>query len=146
MNPRDFLTLALALLGQPTEAAWRSALSRASCAAFHVARDLLVRLGFGAPPTDQAQDYLSLRLQNTGDPTVNRTGAVLSTLYRSQNYADYHLQRPFSQAFARAQVQAVEQTIQALDAVAADPTRRTQITAEMIRYERDVLHDVTWQP
>jgi hypothetical protein len=145
MNPRDFLTLAQSEIGQSSEAAWRSALS-AYYATFHVARDLLVGLGFRVPRADRAHAHLWLRLHNCGDAQISQTGADLNTLRGYRNSADYDLQRPLPQAFARVQVQVAEKVIQALDAVAADPTRRTQITAEMIRYERDVLHDVTWQP
>jgi hypothetical protein len=51
-----------------------------------------------------------------------------------------------SQASAQAQAQVAERIVQALDAAAADPVRRVQVMNEMVRYERDVLHDVTWRP
>ena len=46
MNPRDFLTLANSLAAGTTEAAWRSAVSRAYYAAFHSTRMLHRDLGF----------------------------------------------------------------------------------------------------
>lgn len=145
MNGRAFLTLARQLASDPTEAAWRSAISRGYYAAFHVAREVLTSLGFGVPFADRAHAYLWLRLSNCGDPPLLKAGTELNNLRRHRNQADYDLQVPFNQAFAQARVQAAERIIQALDAAAAEPTR-TQITDEMKRYERDVLHDVTWHP
>jgi uncharacterized protein (UPF0332 family) len=146
MNPRDFLILAQALAGQTTEAAWRSAISRAYYAAFHVARTLLASLRFVVPRADRAHAYLWLRLHNCGDPQVSQAGADLNALRGDRNEADYDLQSAIAPAFAQAQVQVAQQVVQTLDAVAADPARRAAITAEMARYERNVLHDVTWQP
>jgi uncharacterized protein (UPF0332 family) len=54
MNGRDFLPLATQLAGGTTEAEWRSAVSRAYYAAFHVARRLLSELGFTVPRADRA--------------------------------------------------------------------------------------------
>ena len=146
MNPREFLALARVLSLDTTQAAWRTAVSRAYYAAFHVARLLLTDLGFVVPQADRAHAYLWLRLNNCGDSQVQQAAVSLNTLRGRRNAADYDLHRPVSQAFAQAQVQVAERIIQVLDAVAADAARRTQIMNEMIRYERDVLHDVTWTP
>jgi uncharacterized protein (UPF0332 family) len=54
MNGHDFLLAAKLLLPAPLEAAWRSAISRAYYAAFHVARQLFEDLGFRVPHGDQA--------------------------------------------------------------------------------------------
>jgi uncharacterized protein (UPF0332 family) len=66
MTGREFLTLAKQLAGGATEAEWRSAISRASYAAFHVARALLEDLRFAVPHADRAHVYLSRRLSNSG--------------------------------------------------------------------------------
>jgi uncharacterized protein (UPF0332 family) len=145
MDERDFLTLAQTLVGAPGEAAWRSAVSRAYYAAFHVARHLLVDFGFAVPQADRAHAYLWLRLQNCGDPKVQAAGADLNALRSDRNWADYHLRRPMRQAVAQARVQVAERVIPLLDAAALEPTR-TRITDAMRVYERDVLHDVTWHP
>jgi uncharacterized protein (UPF0332 family) len=145
MNERDFLTLAQSLVGQPTEVAWRTAVSRAYYGAFHVARRLLEDLRFGVPHADRAHGYLWLRLSNCGDPTVQRAGADLNRLRRLRNEADYDLGRPLTQASARSQVQTAAAVVNTLDAARTEPTR-TRITDEMKRYERDVLHDITWHP
>ena len=145
MNGRDFLTLAQTLATSGTEAAWRSAISRAYYGAFHVARELLENLRFVVPRGDQAHAYLWLRLYNCGDPQVGRAGSELNQLRGERNRADYDLHRPISSAVAASQAQAADRVIQILDATAA-LTTRAQITDAMKIYERDVLKQVTWKP
>jgi len=79
MNGRDFLSLAVQLSADSTEASWRTAVSRAYYAVFHVARDLLAGLGFTVPYGDRAHTYLWLRLENCGDPNVESAGAGFNT-------------------------------------------------------------------
>lgn len=67
MNERDFIDLAQLLLAHNTEAAWRSAISRAYDAAFHVARRLLTSMNFGIPRADRAHAYLWMHLATSGD-------------------------------------------------------------------------------
>jgi hypothetical protein len=62
MTGRDFLTVAEQLAAGGTEAEWRSAISRAYYAAFHVGRELLEDLRFRVPHADRAHAYLSRRL------------------------------------------------------------------------------------
>jgi uncharacterized protein (UPF0332 family) len=145
MTGRDFLVLAQALCAQASEAAWRTAVSRAYYAAFHVARELFEGLGFIVPHADRAHAYLWRRLTHCGDPRVQRAGSDLNTLRGERNRADYDFRLSFQQGVTQALVRMAEQVIQALDAAVADPTR-SQITAEMARYERDVLQEVTWHP
>jgi len=144
MNERYFLTLANNLLTEPTEAGWRSAVSRAYYAAFHVARLLLRDLGFRTPRADQAHAYLWLRLSNCGDPAIQVAGHRLRDLRSERNRADYDLDVPLLQAAAVVQVRIAEQLIQFLDDARVEPTR-TQITDAMRIYERTVLRVVTWQ-
>lgn len=145
MNSRDFLVVARALAVGNTEAAWRSAVSRAYYAAFHVACELMEALGFRVPQSDRAHAYLSYRLGNCGQAQVQSVGQDLETLRRNRNWADYDLQRPLSQAMGQSRVSMAEQVIQFLDTAIVEPTR-TQITDAMKTYERDVLQDVTWHP
>lgn len=142
MDPRDFLVLSQQLAVATTEAAWRSALSRAYYAAFHVARLLLENLGFTVPQADRAHAYLWLRLSNCGEAQVERAGMKLNDLRRERNGADYHLGRTIRQVFAQKHLPIAASIIKALEFAALEPTRST-ITATMKIYERDVLHDVT---
>ena len=91
MNPRDFLVVANILLAGPTEASWRSAVSRAYYAAFHAARLLLRDLGFKTPRADQAHAYLWLRLSNCGDSQLQVAGQRLKDLRGERNRADYDI-------------------------------------------------------
>jgi uncharacterized protein (UPF0332 family) len=145
MNSRDFLTLAQTLLGDRSEAAWRSAVSRAYYAAFHTARELLEALGFSVPHGERAHGYLWLRLSNCGDPQVQNTGAALNTLRQDRNRADYDLHRSLTLANATRSVRAAKQCILLLDTTATAPTR-ISITDAMKIYERDVLQEITWPP
>jgi uncharacterized protein (UPF0332 family) len=145
MNFRGYLTLARTLAGGATEAEWRSASSRAYYAAFHVARLLLVDLGFRVPQADRGHGYLWLRLSNAGHTDTMTAGRRLGQLRRERNWADYDDRRIILQADAVRNVQLAEEIIQALNAAAVEPIR-TQITDAMKIYERDVLHDVTWHP
>src|SRR5581483_5250930 len=118
MKGRDFLRVARILVAAATEEEWRTAVSRAYYAAFHVARTLLVDFGFTVPQADRAHAYLWLRLSNCGEATVAGAGADLTSLRRQRNWADYDMNQPYTQATAATQVQV----------------------------ERDVLQEVTWHP
>ena len=145
VNGRDFLALARTLATAGTEAAWRSATSRAYYAAFHAAREMLHGLGFTVPPSEKAHAYLWMRLTNCGDASTEHAGWDLQDLRRDRGFADYQLQRPFTQKLAQDSVQFAEGIIQALDFAAAGPNRQP-ITGAIKIYERDVLQNVTWRP
>lgn len=145
MDFRSYLPLADTLAKGTTEAEWRSACSRGYYAAFHVARQLLLALGFRVPQADRAHGYLWLRLSNAGVIEVKKAGSLLNDLRRERNRADYDDHRTITQAAVQTHVQHAEEIIQALDTAAVEPIR-TQITDIMKIYERDVLHDVTWHP
>jgi hypothetical protein len=69
------------------------AISRAYCAAFHVARELLEDLRFTVPHADRAHAYLSRRLANCGQARTQQGGAGLKALCGVRNQADYDLHR-----------------------------------------------------
>jgi uncharacterized protein (UPF0332 family) len=145
MNRRDFLPLASRLAAGTAGADWRMAVSRAYYAAFHVARILFTDLRFSVPRADRAHQYLVFRLCNCGESALEQAGRDLDTLRRLRNRADYDETPALPQPQAAAAVQLAEDIIQALDAARQDPAR-TRMRNAMIAYERDVLHDVTWQP
>jgi uncharacterized protein (UPF0332 family) len=145
MNWRDFLVLAARLAAGTTEADWRTAVSRAYYAAFHVARRLFADLNFTVPRADRAHQYLVFRLSNSGEAAVEQAGRDLETLRRLRNRADYDEAPALTQPQAAAAAQVAEDVLQALDGARQGPAL-TRIRDGMIVYERDVLHDVTWQP
>jgi len=144
MNPRDFLTLANALAAGTTEAAWRSAVSRAYYAAFHAARLLLRDLGFRTPRGDQAHAYLWMRLSNCGNARLEAAGQKLQDLRRERNRADYDLDIPLPQVSVPVRIGVAAHVMQTLDSGRVEPVR-TQITNAIRTYERTVLGVVTWQ-
>ena len=89
MNWRDFLVLASRLATGTTEADWRTGVSRAYYAAFHVARRLFADLNFTVPRADRAHQYLVYRLSNCGESPVEQAGRDLETLRWLRNRADY---------------------------------------------------------
>lgn len=145
MDFRDYLSLANTLVNGTTEGEWRTAVSRAYYAAFHVARELLVALNFRVPHAERAHGYLWLRLANARHADVQDAGNRLNALCRERNRSDYDAHLTVHQAMARNHIQRADEIIQALDAAAIEPIR-TQITDAMKIYERDILKDVTWQP
>jgi uncharacterized protein (UPF0332 family) len=144
MTGHDFLPLATKLAAGAAEPDWRTAVSRAYYAAFHVARQLLSDLRFRVPHADRAHSYLSFRLSNCGDLQVQQAATELNDLRRRRNEADYDLHRPLLQRIAVAQLAPARRIIHVLDNLSA--ATRTQITDAMKIYERDVLGDVTWRP
>jgi uncharacterized protein (UPF0332 family) len=142
MDARDFLALSRQLASATTEAAWRSAVSRAYYATFHVARLLMEDLQFAVPQADRAHAYLWLRLANCGEPGVQQAAYTMNELRGYRNRADYDLGRALRQALAQTQVQQAGRIIQILDAL-GKPTRG-QIRDEMKKYERNVLKEITW--
>jgi uncharacterized protein (UPF0332 family) len=146
MTGRDFLTLARKLLAESDEADWRTAVSRAYYAAFHAAREFFVAMRFRVARSDKAHSYLWLRLQNCGDQLLKNAGSDLADLRSQRNTADYDLGSSYLQKWATDWVDTAEQIILALETATADTVRLAAVQAEVIRYERDILQDVTYQP
>jgi uncharacterized protein (UPF0332 family) len=144
MTGREFLPLAIDLAARTTEAEWRTSISRAYYAAFHVARTLLRDLRFVVPRADKAHSYLYERLNNCGDADIEKAGRDLSSLRFLRNRADYDEQAVIDAPIAANELSTAQSIIQALDNLT--PAERTQIRDAMIVYERDVLQNVTWRP
>jgi uncharacterized protein (UPF0332 family) len=142
---RDFLAVANTLAAGPTEAEWRSAVSRAYYAAFHTARELLTRLRFRVPGGEQAHAYLWLRLSNTGDPTADAVGRLLRDLRGRRNNADYDLGRPRSRANATDATADARDLIARMDGLVGTPAE-AGIRDGMRAYEQNVLKVDTWGP
>jgi uncharacterized protein (UPF0332 family) len=140
MTGREFLAVAQQLAGAGTEAEWRSAISRAYYAAFHVARELLEDLHFVVPRAERAHAYLSRRLANSGQAEIQQAGNDLNALRGDRNQADYDLHRPVTVQLAALHVLLAEQIVRLLDAAAQEPVR-SQITEAIKIYERDVLRE-----
>jgi uncharacterized protein (UPF0332 family) len=118
--------------------------SRAYYAAFHVAKELLEDLGFRVPRGPQAHAYLWMRLSNCGEPATADAGSELNDLQHWRNRSDYDIGQHLNQATAQAWVQTAQGVILQLGRAAVDPVR-SQITAAIRDYERNVLCAATWQ-
>ncbi len=145
MNPLDFLDVAFDLAGEFREADWRSAVSRAYYAAFHVAGQLLLRCGFVPGQRDQIHGHSWIRLANCGNSSGQQAGNDLRRLRGARNRADYDLDQTLTQTQATDFVSLAERIIRLLKQLAAAPTVLTQIIDTMKIFERDVLGEVTWQ-
>src|SRR4051794_821648 len=121
MSPRDFLDQADELANGMREVDWRTAASRAYYAAFHTARLLLEAAGFVVPRSDQAHQYLYLRLYNSGHPDVEQAGNDLDDLRVIRNKADYDLHVPFLNGPARLAVTTSLNVINLLEALGSTP-------------------------
>jgi uncharacterized protein (UPF0332 family) len=139
----EFLKLAENYVTERSEAAWRSAVSRAYYAAFHVARDFVISLGFVTPRSEIAHAYLWRRLGNCGLSSLALAGSRLNQLRGERNRADYDLNDDLTQKDAKAAVKSAAMVIAALQAVLPDD--RLLITEAMKTYERDVLRESTWR-
>ena len=145
MNAREFLDVAEELIAGMYEGHWRSGVSRAYYALFHVARILLQGCGFLVPRADRAHVYLSRRLMNSQHVDMIRAGTWLDDLRGLRNVADYDIDEVVSQAEAIANQETAVKAIRLLEDAVALPTVLAQITLAMRDYERDVLRDVTWR-
>ena len=144
MNFREFLPLAEELIVRNSEAAWRTAVSRAYYAAFHVACDFMRALGFAVPKADRAHGYLWLRLQNCGNSDIAQAGQSLKDLRTHRNRADYEARQTMTQPDAEKYVVDAKAIVAALDK-RPDKIILRQITEAIKKYERDVLKEVTWR-
>jgi len=144
MNFREFMPLAERLAQENSEANWRTSISRAYYAAFHVACEFMASHGFDVPKADRAHGYLWLRLQNCGYAEVVQAGRTLKDLRTHRNRADYEKQITMTQQDAEKYLVDARAIVTALDGSARGKAAR-QITDAIKKYERDVLKEVTWR-
>ncbi len=139
----EFLGLAKNYVSGPTETDWRSAISRAYYAAFHVARALMGDLGFTTPRADLAHAFLWRRLSNCGYVPLALAGSRLNQLRGERNRADYDLNSDLSWKVAQAAVTSAAMIISTLQTL---PEEHQQLITETMKvYERDVLRESTWR-
>lgn len=146
MDFREFLTLAESLAEGVTEGEWRTAISRAYYAAFHIACDTLASLGFRVPShSEQAHAYAWRRWSNTGEWTIDDAGRDLDRLRSDRNEADYDKNARFAASQADEAVARGQAVIAALDQLLANKELCKHVTEAIKKYERDVLKETTWR-
>ena len=91
MDGQDFLKTARRLLTGSDESDWRSAVSRAYYAMFHMACDLCRAHGLDLGQGGQVHHNLYVGLNNCGQPIVHGLAARLDALRDDRTDADYDL-------------------------------------------------------
>jgi len=140
MSGEDFLSLAKSLLKTPTEAAYRSAVSRAYYAVFHVGIAFLAELGLKASEGPQAHAQLRARVNNCGVPELKNTYEQLYDLYKRRRFADYDLNITIFQAQANValMVASAGQIITTIKQCQQSQALRNQIRNNIREYERKI--------
>jgi uncharacterized protein (UPF0332 family) len=143
MDPQEYLDLAGEWAAGLRQGEWRSCVSRAYYAAFHVTRNLLRHAGFHVPEAHRSHGYLWLRLQNSGHPDIRDAGRRLQRLRGLRNEADYDFDTFFDH------VPAVDGVDQAIDVarilrdLQGEPTILSGVVAAIRDYER-MIGEETW--
>ena len=146
MDFRKFLALADRLAQGTSQAEWRTAISRAYYAAFHVAAERVEQMGFRVPrKTEQIHVYVARRFGNAGIANVSSAGSDLNDLRTDRNRADYEKATVITAANAADSVDIARRIIAVLDDLRKDAALSTQITEAIKKYERDVLKEATWR-
>src|SRR5881397_1931205 len=100
MTPDEFLQLARNLLNGPTEAHWRTAVSRMYYGSFHSLRQRLQDWGFHIRKSDQAHVGLSRRLAAIPLDGWDALARDMTQLRSDRNAADYDVERIFPKRLA----------------------------------------------
>ena|SRR5581483_3501389 len=132
MDGRAFLNSARHLLTIPSEENWRSASGRAYYALLHEGRIFLDRWGFPIPPRETLHSFVRLRFTFPAHADLKRIGQTVEQLNRLRNQGDYHLAAPgrfASDRDARWAITIAQGSIDLLDTIDVDPTRRTAAIA-----------------
>ena len=91
MRGEEFLFAAEKFLKIPSEAAYRSAVSRGYYAVFHCGVEFLSELGFQASIGPQAHGQFQARVNNCGVAEFQKLYHILYRLYDRRRLADYNL-------------------------------------------------------
>ena len=114
---REFLDVADSLLESHTEAHWRSAVSRAYYAAFHVARRFLSQHGLTVSMTANAHREVRDMLKLSGIPFVRKLGMKLDGLRTRRNEADYAVDEKLTPETSRKAVARARRIMSGIDSI-----------------------------
>ncbi len=137
MEPILFLDVAKKFLKIPSEAAYRSAVSRAYYATFHAASGLLAKLGIQTSTGSYAHGQLRARFNNCGVAEGAEIARWLQELHHHRLLADYELTSDkFATQFqSGVWIIKAEQAILKLNSLAASPNLCDQIRKGIRIYE-----------
>ena len=89
MDGKDFIEVAAELANGRTEAHWRSAISRAYYAAFHVAKEALAKQKVWIPRSHLGHEAVRNWMLNNKNEDISSAGSSLANLLTIRGYADY---------------------------------------------------------
>jgi uncharacterized protein (UPF0332 family) len=142
MEGKEFLIVAQKLVQMRSEAAIRSAVSRAYYSAFITGRKLLIDLGFSLQIDASVHEQVYRLLHNAGIPSIKDTAASLKNLRIRRVQADYDMEnRDFqSQTECELNIALAKFIIAQLESCSQQPLRN-QIKTGIQEYERKIkLH------
>ena len=139
MDPRDFLRLAEELLSGNTPAHHRTVVTRAYYAAYNVAGEVLLALGFDVERGHAGHEAVRERLRHSGVDRIIHVGAQLRRLQDDRVKADYWLRDPHPEQRTTAERWLVSAThmISDLDADMAEPSTRERMIDAIRTWERE---------
>ena len=142
MDPKDFLRVANDLAKSDEAAELRSAVSRAYYAAFHVARKLLIDMGFEISKGPGAHGDVCKYLGNAANSTVEHAGSNIGDLRNWRNQADYELDLVEHENSGKVQhiVTVTEQIIGGLEQC-CNGSNRDQIKSAISSYIKKMAED-----
>jgi hypothetical protein len=135
----DFQQVAERYARGPTEADWRSGISRGYYAAFHYFRDFFRANGVAVGKGGQSHFDLPSGLLHCGLPLVARFGRLLDDLRGERTTADYDLGKSISQVYAQAVVRSGRLLISDFQ-VLLGTIPALQIAAGAKRYLKSIGH------
>lgn len=128
MQGRGFLDIARELVSGTTEAHWRATVIHAYYALFLECRDALAHWGIITPPRPNVHSAVRLRFLYTTNPELKSLGRTLESWCLHRNHASYDLTplRKFAtDTLAHDGIREAADALALLDAIEADPARRT---------------------
>ncbi len=139
MDPRDFLDIAKKLSGGSKAAEYRTAVSRAYYATYHVGADFFKAIGCRISEGPSGHGEVIRNLANCGDFELAKVGSQLTDLRTQRNNADYYLDNIKFDNQKTSQTIAIksEQMIQALDRCGSG-ARRDEIAKAVKEYLRKI--------
>jgi hypothetical protein len=142
MEAKEFLVVAQKLVQMRSEAAVRSAFSRAHYAIFNIGNKLLKDLAFVMPKDASAHEQLYQRLNNCGIPAIMETAVWQRDLRRKRVFADYDMDNSAFQSYTECElhIARAKLVIAQLEACYQQPLRK-QLKDGIQEYERKLnLH------
>lgn len=140
MAPTDFLELAARLMADGTEAAYRTAVSRAYYGAFHAAVMLIKEMGVSLPIGPESHQKVRYCLMESGEAAGVQAGDSLQILRQDRNRADYDLDASvaFSAHSALLRINRARAVIGLLQQCRAEPAR-SRFRVKLRDYAANVL-------